>query len=567
MKSLSFLLSAVFVLSSVTCLHAVNARQGVLSVRQPDGSSLQVMMAGNECGHLVYDLQGRLMVSDEQGFYVYPDADTESEVILAVNKNLERQTAVRRGAPGLMTTFFPSTGENHALVVLVEFADNEFTVPDPGDFYNRMLNEAGYSQDDASGSARDYFIENSSGVFSPIFDVYGPVKLDRDMEYYGKNDRWGNDSNPQQMAIDACAKLDSEIDFRIYDTNGDNIIDNVFFYYAGYGEADGGGANTIWPHSTRLSLIGKTVEYDGVRLDRYACSNELQRMINPDVPDGIGTFCHEFCHVLGLPDLYATSTINLTTPGIWDLMDNGSYNNMGKTPPNLSSYERYALGWLTPDPLRYNDYSLLPLSESNRAIIHEGSTPNEYFLFENRQQKGFDAYLPNHGMLVWHIDYRKSVWDSNTVNDNIWHQCVDLVEADNNSDLNTKSGDSFPGSANVTKFTKWTSPSFSFWDYSDINIGIWHIRESTEGTISFSALPLSYVEPEEDEEESSVGSVYEAVLPFRVDGNCVSGLEGILEIFDIGGKKVRTLPAGCSVVLPKGLYLAVKDGFRYKILI
>ena len=570
--SLPFLL--VFFLSILSSLsgRAVNAKTGLLTALQPDGTTILIRIEGNEFGHTVYSADGRLLTTDADGYYVAAEPSEEEQGAMADQARMR----AARNLPGLMTTYFPLEGEPRALVVLVEFSDNEFTVKNPRDFYTRMLNEVDFADDGATGSARDYFVSNSSGKFRPQFDVYGPVKLSNDIKYYGANDRWGNDSRPQQMAIDACSALDEEVDFSLYDTNSDGIIDNVFFYYAGYGEADGGGANTIWPHSTKLSLTTNTrYVYDGVRLDRYACTNELMTMPEKGRVDGIGTFCHEFGHVLGLPDLYATTTINLSTPGIWDLMDNGSYNNSGMTPPSLSSYERCALGWLEPKQLMLNDYILATLEETNTAFIHKGDSDNEYFLFENRQQRGWDAYLPGHGMLIWHIDYKQAVWNSNTVNDNIWHQYVDLVEADGLSGIESRSGDAFPGSKNVTEFARWTTPAFVFWDNTiDIPFYIRKIRESKEGMISFSVVPKSFVpdddeEDEEiydDEEENGVGSVGVA-KSFEVIDNMVCNYDGSLHVYTLGGWLAATLQGESNAILSPGFYIAVKDGRPVKILL
>ena len=526
------LLISLLSLLSPACAYAVGAKSGLLTTRQPDGSPLHIELRGNEFGHIAYSADGYPLTSDADGFYVFADIDTEgrlaatnlrasdpearnsetqlrlerlksSDIEAAILQSHQSRRLAKKNLPGLMSASFPLEGEQRALVILVEFADNAFSVDNPNDYFSRMLNESGFSDNGATGSARDYFIDNSCGKFSPQFDVYGPVKLPNDMKYYGANDRWGNDSNPQEMAIHACQALEGEVSFSLYDANSDGIIDNVFIYYAGYGEADGGGANTIWPHSTRLSLFSsRKYIFDGVQLDRYACTNELMMQPERDRTDGIGTFCHEFSHVLGLPDLYATSTINLSTPGIWDVMDNGSYNNLGMTPPALSSFERSALGWLEPTLLRYSDCILEPLLLSNKAFFYANEKGNEFFLFENRQQQGWDSYLPGHGMLIWHIDFNSAVWNSNTVNDNIWHQHVDLVEADNLSGIESRAGDAFPGPKNVTEFARYTSPSFSFWNYSEeIQLSLRKIRESEEGNISFSVLPLSFVDDEEDEPE------------------------------------------------------------------
>ena len=173
--------------------------------------------------------------------------------------------------------------------------------------------------------------------------------LSQSMGYYGANDDFGQDMRPHEMVIEACSLLDSEIDFSEYDRDGDGVIDNVFVFYAGKGEATGGGANSIWPHSSKISdfTTGKVYEFDNVVLSSYACTNEWV----DNHTCGIGTFCHEFSHVMGLPDLYSTTYTGAFTPGEWSLMDHGSYNNGSHTPPYHTGYERYCLGWIEPKVL------------------------------------------------------------------------------------------------------------------------------------------------------------------------------------------------------------------------
>ena len=497
---------------SVTNGYGLPAKPGILNAQQPDGSTVEIYLYGNENSHLTYSVDNYLLTTDDQGYYVFADINETGDIIptkfrdinltdrsattsLEIEKfkvkysdiksldSHERNKAKREG-PGLFPSRFPISGEQKSLVILVDFPNRGFSLDNPNDFYTRMLNEEGFSEQDATGSARDYFISNSSGSFIPEFVVYGPVTLPNNYSYYGANTWWGNDVRPEQMVIDACNLLDEEIDFSEYDRNGDGIIDNFYLFYAGYGEADGGGANTIWPHSWDISSAHSIPYiYDGVRLDHYACSNELQN--RTILHDGIGTFCHEFSHVLGLPDLYSTSYTNAFTPGPWDLMDQGSYNDHSRTPPNLSSFERYALDWMTPSELHAGNTELAPIDSSNQAYIIPTSNENEYFLIENRQKQGFDSYLPGHGMLAWHIDYNLRVWLNNTVNNSASHQYVDLLEADNTLTGQSRDGDAFPGTDNVTELGPQTRPGLVSWSGEEILWSIYDIEETEDGIIKF----------------------------------------------------------------------------------
>lgn len=347
-----------------------------------------------------------------------------------------------------------------------------------------MLNEDGFDDYEGTGCAAEYFRECSDGRFRPVFDVYGPVTLRNKRSYYGGNDWSGNDRNPEKMVIEACQELDSSIDFSDYDRDGDGYIDNVFVFYAGQGEASGGPSESVWPHSWEMSATGQQLTFDGVVLDRYACSNEWEN----GRPDGIGTFVHEFSHVMGLPDLYATSYTSAFTPGAWSVLDYGPYNNGGRTPPLYGAFERYALGWMSPVEISGNMNATLPAIGNNVAGMIRTDSPNEFFLLENRQQTGWDRYIPGHGMLVWHVDYNDYQWNANTVNNSASHQYVDIEEADNIRNDATRDSDTFPGASGITAFTDTTSPSMLTWQRKPLGMPITDIAENSDGSVTFKVL-------------------------------------------------------------------------------
>ncbi len=301
------------------------------------------------------------------------------------------------------------------------------------------------------------------GKFNPTFDVYGPVTLEHGYHYYGENNSLtGQDLHATDMVIEACRALDDEIDYTQYDLDGDGVIDNVYVVYAGYGASDSGMADRIWPHSYNFANDERRVWLDGKMLGNYACSNEIN--FNTGRMTGIGTFVHEFGHCLGLPDMYNTVDQSATfTPGEWDFMDYGMYNNGTHTPPCVTAYERMFLGWLEPVELVQPDNLSLGHIAGNTAYMISTNLPDEYFILENRQPEGWDAFIPGHGMLVWHIDYVKSVWDENRVNTNPSHQYVDILEADNHRSLDDIAGDPFPGTSGKTAITDETQPSLRTW--------------------------------------------------------------------------------------------------------
>lgn len=438
------------------------------------------------------------------------------------------------------SSFKSITGSPKCLVILVEYQDFAFEYGDY-DYFQRMLNEEGFSDYGALGSVSDYFVENSLGQFTPEFDVYGPVLLPNVRAYYGGNGANGDDDNPHFMAIHAMRILDDEVDFSQYDNDGDGVIDNVFIIYAGQGEHDSTVRDAVWPHSWDVTSASPFRKYyfDDVLLDHYACTCE--HPTGYDRPDGIGTFVHEFSHVMGLPDLYVTTYSGGFTPGAYQALDSGPYNNDGLTPPNYSSYERCTLGWIEMKPMEEGLIELPELIESNVAYVVPTENKGEYFFFENRQQRGNDQFIPGHGMLVWHIDYDKTVWDRNAVNNTANHQRVDLIEADNNKSDHTRDADLFPGPKEVTEFMPDSTPAFVSWKKKNLIFGISDIQESEDGIISFMANAQETEKPPYSDPESGVASPAAIGKPssdiyFDLTGRRISNPSKGLYIVD--GKKV-----------------------------
>ena len=500
----------------------VPAYKDVIQYRQPDGSFVNIRIMGDEHAHLILTEDDYLLLPHNDGRYCFATLSADGEPVStgltarnpdernsATIKQLNRinRTEVKekgiqqlkaidenrttfmksRKSPGKIGLFpgssFPTEGNPKALVILVEYADVKFNVSDPHSYFYGLLNQKGFSEYGATGCAAEWFSDNSNGKFNPQFDVYGPVTLSAKRSYYGGNNNYGNDLAPQKMAVEACNVLDNSVDFSQYDTDGDGYIDNVFIFYAGTGENRTGESDAVWPHTSWVTeLEFPNHVYDGVILDRYACTNEWLE----GVPDGIGTFCHEFSHVMGLPDLYHTSMGSMSyTPGNWSVMDYGPYLNNSHTPPLYSSFERLALGWLTPEELTDNRSYSLPGLEENKAYSVTRDNGTEFFLFENRQNTGWDKYLPGHGMLVWRVDYDETVWDKRAVNNDENHQRVDLIEADNIKSAMTRGGDSFPGNSQKTDFSPLTVPAFEYNDRTSARMSLSAIKERPGGSVTF----------------------------------------------------------------------------------
>lgn len=422
----------------INTLWAVPARKGGFVVSQPDGSELTVYQHGDEYFHWLTNKQGEWLSMDAEGYYRVTEALSAEQI-----------TAKRQAAP--IRVEYKETPLNIAtrgLIILVNFKDAAFTTSKAE--MDSMLTGKNYTRNytykysgrtytvESEGSAWKYFYDASNGQYDPQFDVVGPVTVSQNMAYYGGNNSYG-DKNPEAMIIEACKLVDDSVDFSLYDNDNDGIADFVYVIYAGYGEADGGAANTIWPHQY---YIYQYLNLDDTKIYRYACSNEMDNYTKHHT--GIGTFCHEFSHVLGLPDLYETDMDNLhdqKTLGQWSILDYGPYNNDGNTPPSYSAYERFFMGWLTPRLITEpENVTLADLSAGNEALLisstdqHNliGNDPNPttFYLLENRQQTGWDEYLPGHGLMLTKIQYNYNKWYNNTVNNTATKMGVDLIEAD-----------------------------------------------------------------------------------------------------------------------------------------
>lgn len=522
---------------------------------QPDGSRISVVLRGDERAHAYYLPDGTPLFENADGSLTVMPKELR-QAYKEISEAHQRKYIIS-GAP------FPSEGDPHALVILVEFQDRKFTMDDPQDYFNRLLNEEGFSDYGANGSARDYFIFNSNGKFRPTFDVFGPVMLRERMTYYGSNNLYGNDMHPEEMCVEACTQLDDQINFSNYDLNGDGYIDNLYIFYAGFGEADSGYRYTIWPHSANISEyeLGEIFTFDDVILDRYGMSNEIDYSYGR--PDSIGTFVHEFSHVLGIPDLYCTNYSFAFTPSDYSVMDRGSYNDQGRTPPNYSIFERMSLEWLTPElfpTAEESQITIEPIHTSNTGYIIPCERDNEFFLFENRQNEGGDRFIPGHGMLVWHIDFQQRAWDNNIVNNVRNYQRIDLVEADNSLSSSTRSGDTFPGTSNVTKFSFKTLPSLATHDGADLGYSLSNITEK-DGLITFD---LSYSPPISGIED--ISSDWNDWLNVENGKICNSGQTEI-KVFDASGSLLRIIAPGESGYAPKGLIIIVNGEDSKKIFI
>lgn len=438
MKRNIYLLTALlFVAAS---LNAIPAKRGWQTRTQADGTTIEVQMIGDEFYHYTINRDGQQVQLGEDGMYRVVGEEPTAKQAKARHEAAPR---LRRAIQASEFGYTPNLAPR-GIVIMVNFSDKSFKAANTRGVVDSLCNAVNCKVNKKGStyypSAGEYFKDQSNGTYHPIFDVYGPVTLSNNMKYYGENDSQGNDKRAAVAVVEACKKLESQVDFTKYDSNNDGKVDFVYMMYAGEGENATDVANQIWPHAfsideefeyqdanfTDVYPTKNDCKVDGKQINTYACSAE----ISGGSLDGIGTLCHEFSHVLGLPDLYDIEYgkvyKNNMTPGDWNIMDGGSYNGDGHCPPNYDPWEKAFMGWLDPvnpgnDPqtltlhpngtTQYNAYQLND-SGTKQAYNKEGTN----YYIENRQKIGWDRCLPAAGMLIWKVNYKKSVWKENSPN-------------------------------------------------------------------------------------------------------------------------------------------------------
>ncbi len=436
---------------------AVPAKPVPFTHVQSDGTTVTLVMRGGEFNHSLMTMDDLTVAQDIDGDYYYTtggslsnvrahDADNrgieEQAFIVAYRDQMKLMSGVRRQPRREESNDnpqVPTSGSPRIPIILVNYTDVSFIHSDPVATFENQFNMKEYS-------CLHYFESQSRGRFSPRFDILGPVDLPENRAYYGANiNVFGVtcDKRLGTMIYDACTGL-PDVDFSNYDNDGDGIVDVVVVLYAGVGESQASRTvpESVWPcqwdmqeaYAWGCSSTGR-FQLNGVTINKFAVFNELEGNNNNSTNiDGIGTFCHEFGHCLGLPDFYPTDGGRAYGMSNWDIMDSGCYLNNGDTPAGYTSYERHFMGWMDLiDPEENTQYVLPPLNTSlGQAVkVTNDANPDEYYLLEYRTKTGWDTYLPAEGILILHVDYDKLVWDDNSPNNNSSHPRMTLIPADN----------------------------------------------------------------------------------------------------------------------------------------
>ncbi len=437
---------------------AAKADTTPIQVRQADGSVITVILRGDEHINWYTTLDGVLLVQgvdnnyyigkidksgkliatkqlahesvsrsqternliakqDKQKFFAYVHKIAETTEKAYNNSPLSRNPIINTGWGGV--PYFPHTGSPKALVILTEFQDTTFTIQDTKKvFTNYLMNEeyfteTRYSQNQNYKGVRGYFKDCSYGKFTPVFDVVGPIKLPKAHAVYG-----ADNDNIDLLLTDACNAVDEMVNFADYDANNDGIVDLVYVIYAGHSaNYKGNKVTNIWPKSATAYITDK---FDGKSIRRYGVSNELKgsdkTSKNNKKINGIGLFCHEFSHTLGLPDIYAyqTDAENQDDQGmeLWDIMDGGTEIRGGHVPASYLAWEREVMGWLDVEKLTTDCTinELKSLDNDGKAYkIENPNNSNEYIVLQSIQKgpwnQGWTKNSYAQGLLAYRISY------------------------------------------------------------------------------------------------------------------------------------------------------------------
>lgn len=549
---------------------AVKMKPGINIIKQADGTTITVRAYGDEDLSYFLASDGTLLYQEGTNFYIAgvkadgtlystgvlahePSMRTIKEIsaIKAQNakafyNSMETQAKANKVRREPMTpdnSLLPSLGKHKIPVILVEFSDVEFSVENPKATFDKYLNgkelfnkETDPEMGQNYASVAKYFKDMSFGKFEPEFEVYGPVNLGKPLATYGAG--YSSEENMGLLLTDACTAIDDEVDFTQYDSNDDGNIDLIYIIYAGFSQSIAGNStDCIHPKSGYLSLAKS---FDGMDVKRYGVNNELNGtpadQANGPIINGIGLFCHEFSHCMGLPDLYpksgsiAEACINQNMD-YWSLMDAGEYTANGYRPTAYTAWERERLGWMEIGTLTGpSNVELKSLDEGGAAFRiynDKDETGHEYYIVENVQNNGWNKNLFGNGLMVTHVDYLSSQFSLGgcKVNNTAGHPRMHVMAADgmfvpeyflgstiedsyitflkeHNADLVAKyggqvfsiedykaeaAGDLFPGTSNATSLTDDSQP-MKAWTYNGETMGkpITDITNDTEkGIVSF----------------------------------------------------------------------------------
>ena len=465
---------------------AVTAVPWPVEKTQPDGSTITVLLRGDEKVHWMESLDGYTLMYDTQRYIVYATQDADNNMVPSTVRLSATSVAPSGVEKGLLYSPVQTrmmqqiwdvadddtplralpTGSRKALCVLMSFTNKAFTKSNAE--LETLFNQVGLYPADGSikGSVRDFYRENSYGQLDLTVTIVGPYLASNTTSYFATHE--------QEFAAQAINEAFNDgVDLTEFavDVNGTLTLETFHILYAGYGDEAIDNGQQIWAHKYQLS---PSLTLGGVRVSVYSCSPEL-RGSNGNNTTYIGVICHELNHVFGAPDYYDTNYASggqFSGAGNWCLMSSGSWNNGGLQPGHMNMLQKILYNWVTPVELTsYTEVTGMPNSAMNAVAYKISANSNgEQYILENRQQTGFDSSLPGHGLLIWHA--HQNAVNGNANNTSHPQQFYPVVASSRYQiptstpatyGLVNSSGAPFPGSSEKQSFTSKTTPAMFTW--------------------------------------------------------------------------------------------------------
>lgn len=503
-----------------TTAQAAPALRRIVTLKQPDGATLQAIPMGDEYMSFWKDAQTGRLLTQDAGTHYWREM-TEAEIKETDTRWTEaRRSATKRSASAYTIGGVTPIGEVRLPLVLVEFTDVKLTDNfGTVEYTDSLLNDLDFDRvaytykenDYHTGSIRKYWNIQSLGQFDPQFDVLGKISLSKAMSQYGKESGSNHDINISGLLTEVVDTLKAKgwmDNAAQYDNNHDGVVDCIYIIYARFGQNETGEGDQIWAKNTTGHIYTMP---DGTKTNLFLLSPELFGASSGIVVPNIGVFTHEFGHSIGLPDFYSTNASTASQcygMDSWSLMDQGEYSGRGQIPGCLTTHERMFLGWLEPTAIVNDTRDTLNLfaSTGDARIFRNPENPDEYITIENHQPEnpweitwGNSAYFSPHrheGLLITYVSYDANLWGRNAPNNDPDYQRCGPVSADGekqlftnfstkeerNAWLNNLSSDIYPGLSNVKKLNS-ENPLFHWHNGDTIAFNINNIEQLSDRRI------------------------------------------------------------------------------------
>jgi immune inhibitor A len=510
------IISVLLLLAAFMSASAIPVKPGMWqTITLQDGTKVRVERIGDEYFHALRSADGSLYTLKDGVYQALSSDEAQAGASKArVRRALRRKALYTSTDDGLgkygksgLGALNSVQGEVTIPVIMVQFKDTKFKASTTREKMTRYYNQEGYAEEaECVGSARDYFKAQSGGLFVPTFDVCAIVTLPQNYAYYGRDyGGEGNDMNMMPFVTTAITLAKEQgVDFSKY-KNADGKIENVSFLYAGEGQATTDNSNLIWPHEAEFEEYNTDTEkygnIEGFDFVSYFVGNEIDS--DGSSLMGMGVFCHELGHALGLPDFYG-STAGNDAFGNWSIMDSGAYIRDTRAPICYTAYEKSVLGWL--DVAEIKDTTNVELTTEKPAVVYrDPKSNNEYWIFELRQNgtwqpESYSAVNANYkfgeGLMVTHVAYSQNKWANNTPNSGSNQRCH-MVKADGRKlNYSSYATNLYGGSkTSITSLPIFSSGSQAV-DIKDIKL------ENDKVTFSFNPVPkTSTPDTSEDPDE------------------------------------------------------------------